>query len=1086
MNKATQANFVKRKITTYEMGKPMDFPFFFEKKPYQGASGKLYPLQFNDTLTGEREEKEFAIGVLENEYIRIEVMPEIGGKISRGYDKIGEYDFMYHNAVVKPALIGLAGPWISGGIEFNWPQHHRPTTFLPLAASIEKHEDGSATLWTGEIDPLLRMKGMAGITVEPSRSYCKVKVRIFNRTEMRQPFMWWANLAVPGNDDYQIVFPPDVEYMNDHDRRAVISWPIAKGIYNTARPYDFGDGADLSWHSTIKVPSSFMVSEGQSEMDFVCGYDHKAGKGIVAFADHRIAPGKKLFHWGDGDFGNMWCSNLTDENGPYVELMTGVFTDNQPDFSWILPGETKEFEQYWYPIRDIGPVKNATIDAALNIEERDGELSIGVHATGKFPNSTISIQCKGKVIWSGTTDLSCERPWVRKISWQEGWVYQDMFVSVVDCTGRELVSFKVPERGVKKPIEPRKPVPPPSDIETIEELYLHGLHLEQYKHHTYDPKDYYLEGLSRDTNDFRCNTAMARLSYRKGLYEDCVSYCDVAIKRLLSRNEHATNVESLYLKALALVHLKRDAEARPLFGKVIWSYEYRSAALYELACMDCRQNSYLDSMRNLEICIEENPKHERARNLKAALLRKQGADQSYEISKNNTQFDTLDLWARFENYFASSTPKLLQEINAIFSSNIQWYFDVICEYFYAGLYEDALSVLHTVDPAYPMVKFYHRYLLHCLALDLDVLPEYPEGGSCFPNRPEDLVVLEHAVQASYHPKQAAYLAGCLLYDKERYEKAVEYWEQAVALDHSHSYALRNLAIAYFDKCSDKRSARLCIEKAFILSEHPRILYEYQQLLKQSSCSTEQRLALYEQYSTIAKQRDDCYLDWIMLLTSMRRYDEARLMISSRTFHIYEGGEGKLTKHHGWLYALSGLSRWNEDDYEGALQFFGQALVIPKEYGEAKSWFAQEAHVYYLIGRLFEDMGKDSPTIMNAYETASIPKSAVSEISLFRALALQRLCRYSEARTVLREMLEKGQNLLDNLDRYEYFGVGSPTPAPFDYDIKKINAIEGGILKAYALLGFGRLEEAEAELDRVRFHNQYDFRLYAYGIILKII
>lgn len=348
------------------------------------------------------------------------------------------------------------------------------------------------------------------------------------------------------------------------------------------------------------------------------------------------------------------------------------------------------------------------------------------------------------------------------------------------------------------------------------------------------------------------------------------------------------------------------------------------------------------------------------------------------------------------------------------------------------------------------------------------------------------MVLKHAVKNSYHATQASYLAGCLLYDKEQYEEATKYWEHAVALDSSHAYALRNLAIAYFDKYLDKRSARLCLEKAFSISRHPRILFEYQQLLKQSSCSIEERLSVYEHNAAIAKERDDSYLDWIMLLTNLQRYEEASTMISSRTFHIYEGGEGKLTKHHGWLYVLSGLSQWNAGDYDGALQSLNQALVVPKEYGEAKSWFAQEAHIHYFLGRILVAMGKDSQAITDAYKMASIPKSAVSEISLFRALALQQLNRYSEARMVLEEMLGKGQDMLDNLDRYAYFGVGSPTPTPFDYDIKKVNAIEGGILKAYALLGFGRLEEAETELERVRFYNRYDFRLNIYEIISKII
>lgn len=1075
--KSTKAMFVENTIPTYLTDSPMDLPFFFEKKPYQGASGKLYPLQFNDTLTGSKVDKKYQVGVLENDYIRIEVLPEIGGKINRGYDKLGKYDFMYYNSVIKPALIGLAGPWVSGGIEFNWPQHHRPTTFLPLASKLEHNSDGSATIWMGEVDPMLRMKAMVGITVEPSRSYCKAKVKIFNRTETRQPFMWWANLAVPVNDAYQIVFPPDVEYTNDHDRRAVIGWPIARGVYQTARPFDFGEGTDLSLYKSVKVPSSFMVSEGQSAMDFVCGYDHGKEKGIVAWADHRIAPGKKLFHWGDGDFGEMWCSNLTDEDGPYVELMTGVYTDNQPDFCWILPGETREFEQYWYPVRDIGAVKNATIDAALNMEKRNDALFIGIHATGCFPKSFIRVKNGDSVVWSLISDLSSEQPFTQSVPWQEGWEYQEMSIAVFDERQNLLVDFKVPKRGEKAPLEPRKPVVPPSEIGTIEDLYINGLHLEQYKQHHFDPKDYFLEALRRDPDDIRCNTAMGRLSYKFGLYEECLFYCNVATKRLLSRNEHPSSVEALYLKALACIRLGEDEEAYPLLGKVLWSLEYRSAAFYEMACIDSRRGLVMNSLENLEACLKENFRHTRASNLKSALLRRDNkALEQLVVS------DPLDLWTRFEQYLVTKSSEVLKEINRIFGSNPQWYFDVICEYMYAGLYQDALSVLAFVDGSYPIVKFYHAYLLQKLSKGLDELPEYESRGVCFPNRPEDLLVLQFALDNDYHAAEAAYLAGCLLYDKERYDEAIDKWERAIALEENYSYALRNLAIAYFDKKSDKRGARLCMEKAFALTNNARIFYEYQQLLRQSNFSSTHRLALYERNKELTKQRDDLYLDWIVLLCAEKSYEEAIKLIGNRTFHIYEGGEGKLTKQHSWLYVLYGLSLIQKEEYERAMEMFRQALVIPKQYGEAKSWFAQDAHIYFYMGELLQMMHGDQEEVEEAYKTASIAKSAVSEISLFRALALQRLHRYSEARIVLVEMLDRGESLLRNLDLYSYFGVGSVTPTPFDYDIKKTNSIEGSILKAFALLGLGRLEEAQAALTTVRFHNAYDFRLSVYEII----
>lgn len=393
------------KIPTYIPKKAHELPMFFENKPYQGASGRVYPIPYCDGISDEKTDVEYEIYTLENEYIKTQVAPQLGGKILRGLDKIGQYDFIYYNEVVKPALVGLAGPWISGGIEFNWPQHHRPTTFMPLEATVQENKDGSKTVWTGEVEPFGRMKGMAGITLDKGRSYIKAKVRLYNRTALPQVFMWWANLAVPVNNGYRTVFPPDCEWVNDHDRRAVLEWPIAKGVYKTARPYNFGKGTDLSHYSAVKVPSSYLISQGQSDMDFISGYDTGLKKGIATVANHHISPGKKMWHWGIGDFGDMWCSNLTDKNGPYIELMTGVYTDNQPDFTWIAPYETREFEQYWYPVREIGEIKNATIDAAVNVEPRENGLYIGFNVTGTFKGCTVRVTENGKELFAETTDL---------------------------------------------------------------------------------------------------------------------------------------------------------------------------------------------------------------------------------------------------------------------------------------------------------------------------------------------------------------------------------------------------------------------------------------------------------------------------------------------------------------------------------------------------------------------------------------------------------------------------------------------------------------------------------------------------------
>ncbi len=1062
----------KQIIPTYIPKKPNDLPMFFENKPYQGASGRLYPIPYSDGITDEKTDVEYEAYTIENEYIKTVLLPEIGGKLLRGYDKVGEHDFIYYNEVVKPALVGLAGAWISGGIEFNWPQHHRPTTFMPVEAKIDENPDGSKTVWMGEVEPFNRMKGMVGITLDEGRSYIKAKVRLYNRTALPQVFMWWANLAVPANNNYRTVFPPDCEWVNDHDRRAILEWPIAKGVYKTARPYDFGDGTDLSKYSAVKVPSSYLISQGQSDMDFIAGYDTGIGKGLATVANHHISPGKKMWHWGIGDFGDMWCNNLTDENGPYIELMTGVFTDNQPDFTWIAPYESKEFEQYWYPIRDIGEIKNASIDAAVNTEMRDGGLFIGFNVTGEFKNAVVRVEDKCRTLFCDVCDMTPSTSYIRTVDIGDTDI-NEVTVSLLSSDGKTLVTYTPCVRGEKKPIEPRKPVARPCEIESIEELYINGYHLEQYKQHNYKPEDYYLEGLKRDDGDSRCNTAMARLSLKNGRFEDCVNYCNKAIKRLTLRNEHPTDTEALYLKGLALTYLCRDKEAYDTLYRAAWNYAHRSASLFELALLDCKAGEYTLALEKLEESAGLNYGHSMADNIKCAILRHTCDIGAEALARENVKKDPLDLFALIEySHFADCKAELEQFIKK--PENL---IDVANVYIKAGLLEDAIETLRLFEGEYPLVEYYKAYLTK----DGGFI-EKAEGmdtGYCFPSRLEDIAVLKYAVENG--GANASYYLGCLYYDRFRYDEAKDEWTRCVKLCDTHAKAWRNLALYWFDKADKSEKSKECLEKAMKHKDDPRLLFEYQQLLKNMGYTPEQRLAVYDKYPKLLAQRDDCYLDRLTLVSQTGRFEEAIELARVKRFHIYEGGEGKLTKQHAWMHVLYGKELMENGELEKAEKILYNGVNMPKSYGEAKTFFNQEAHIFYYLGSLFELQDKTDAS-KKAFEEAAVYKAAVSEISLFRALALKKIGKDKEADSVLEEMLSAAENFIKNCDLRTYYGVGSPSPMPFEYDIVKNNLTDGYILKAYALLGYGETDKARECIEKARDIRPYDFRIFAFDKI----
>ncbi len=421
-------------IPTYPVGAPNKNPFFLEKRVYQGSSGVVYPYPVIEEVAGEKEDRTYTAVYLENRWIKLMVLPEIGGRVQMALDKTNGYHFVYYNRVVKPALVGLAGPWISGGIEFNWPQHHRPTTFMPTCWRIEEHADGSKTVWCGEVERMFNTTGVHGFTLYPDRAYFDVRVLLYNNTAEPQTFLWWANPAVHVNDDYQSVFPTDVTAVMDHGKRAVSSFPIATGEYYKV---NYAPGTDISRYKNIPVPTSYMAAH--SDYDFLGCYDHGAQAGMLHVANHHIVPGKKQWTWGCGDFGQAWDRRLTDEDGPYIELMCGAYTDNQPDFSWLQPGEEKSFTQTFMPYKRVGAVKNATVEAAVNLEIGGGLAAIGVYVTR--PRAVrAELLLDGHPLWLWRGALSPDTALVEQTPLPSGVEPPRLALRVLDDGGRTVVA----------------------------------------------------------------------------------------------------------------------------------------------------------------------------------------------------------------------------------------------------------------------------------------------------------------------------------------------------------------------------------------------------------------------------------------------------------------------------------------------------------------------------------------------------------------------------------------------------------------------------------------------------------------------
>ena len=1060
-------------IPTYPVQPPDRNPMFLEKRVYQGSSGKVYPNPFTDRVSDQKTNRKYQAVFLENEYVRLMMLPEIGGRIHIGQDKTNAYDFFYRQNVIKPALVGLLGPWISGGVEFNWPQHHRPSTYMPVHWEIEESPDGSKTVWLSEHEPMHRMKGMVGICLHPGKALVEAKVRLYNRTPLTQTFLWWANVGIRVHDQYQAFFPPDVTFVADHAKRAMSSFPLARNFYYDV---DYRRGVDISWYKNIPVPTSYMVT--QSQYDFFGGYDYAAEAGVVHVANRFIAPGKKLWTWGNGDFGYAWDRELTDSDGPYIELMAGVYTDNQPDFSWLLPYETKAFSQYWYPIQKIGPAKNANQRIAINLEEEDGAVRIGACVTESFRELQVVLSSGDRILSETTTDILPGEPLLTSLIIATP--AHPLTLRVLTADGEELIAWTNQRVTPSEHIpEPAKEPASPDEIQTVEELYITGLHLEQYRHATRSPQPYWEEALRRDPLDSRCNTAMGKLLLRRGLFLKAEEHLARAILRLTARNPNPATGEAHYYLGLSLLLRARNEEAAAAFYKAAWNYEWKSAAYYQLACLDARQGQWSAALEHLDQSLATNRDHLQARWLQAAILRRlKRIGEAVVIASATVAKDPLDFLSRFELLLLqAATPEAAaQRITQQTHKDRQLHLDLAFDYASAGLFAEAHDLLSCVvsDPpssTYPMVY----YLLSGMAAQTgnqDLAAEYRTLAAaacpdyCFPSRLEERTALEEALDQNPADAKGAYYLANLSYDQKRYEDAISLWEKSVALDAGFSIPWRNLGIAYFNIRHNTAAALQAYERALAANpQDARVVYELDQLRKRTGARPMERLAFLKQRLNLVSQRDDMTVELLTLYNQIGQPETALEILLGRRFHPWEGGEGLVSGQYVWARRLLGILCFNKRDFAGALEHFIAARTYPHNLGEGKHLLTQELDIDYFSGVALRELGRDEMA-RDSFVSAADSDPTSPWMNYYKTLALRSLGKTEAAVEILEQMKEQLDMQRKVEPSIDYFATSLPNFLVFEDDLVLRKEIDCSFTEALVELGLGHEVTAAGKLQLV--------------------
>lgn len=1032
-------------IDTYPPDQPDRFPAFLDNRVYQGSSGRVYPLPFHERISPTKSPWRWSAVHLENKWIRLMVLPELGGRIHIGYDKIRGEDFFYRNNVIKPALAGLAGPWISGGVEFNWPQHHRPGTYLPTDTSIERGSDGSVTVWCSDHEPLNRMKGMHGIRLYPDRALVEVRVRLYNRTEETQTFLWWANVAARVHEGYQSFFPPDVTHVADHAKRATTTFPRVQGSYYgvdyPARvDAEHPDADRIDWYRNIPVPTSYMCVG--SEGDFFGGYNHNSGVGFVHWADHHISPGKKQWTWGNAPFGWAWDRQLTDTDGPYIELMAGVYTDNQPDFSFLTPGETKSFSQFWYPIHDIGPAQAATLEAVASlVAVGPDQYRVGVSVTGDRPGSMVTVSGgDGSEVLCREVDLAPGYPAL--IEFETTRCESDLVV-LVRQGQLELVRLQLPTDVQADPPAPATEPPRPEEVASVEELYLTGLHLWQYRHATRSPEPYWREALRRDPSDSRSNVALAALSLRRGQYNEAEALLTRAVARLTHRNPNPADGEAHYRLGLTLQHRQRWDEAYDSFAKSAWNSAWRAPAHYSLATLDCRAARWSAALRHLDQALSAESDHLQAADLRVMVLRRLGRSAEADQQLLRTRaLDPLDNWA-------------IDLAGHESVCDAQTLLDVALEYAGSGFVDEALDVLDRADRraltsptgvggVAPLIGYHRADLLRTAGRQAEAKAAAARAaevdpGLCLPVRLEDANALVRALLADPTDSRAAALLGHWLYANGRHLEAIEHWRLAVDVDPTDPVVWRNLGLAAVNVLHDNQAATGLYHRAVELApDDPRLNYEVDQLAARQGTPVAQRVSTLAGLGELVRQRDDLTVVLAELLIQSNEPDSALELLSDRVFQPWEGGEGQVLDV--WESAHAELARraLAGGRPAAAADHLRAALAPPESLGEARHPLVNSADLHLALGDALRAAGGDP---VPSWQTASnfvgdfqnMSSNAFSEMTYFSVLGCRRLEDHAKAQQLIAGLEQYIRSLTDSPAMIDYFATSLPTMLLFNQD-----------------------------------------------------
>ena len=887
-------------IPTYPVGPASELPNFDRRE--------VYPYSRQADLSFERRDVKYKAYMVENEYLRILVLPEIGGRLFAMVDRVTGKDIVYRQVSIKPGLVGLRGAWICGGIEWNFPRSHSVTTHDLVSCQLLNHDDGSVSIVIGDTERTFRMSWTVELRLRPGKALMEARIICRNPTPFVHPAGWWSNAAFPANRQTQILFP--FHKITGHGGGGLQDWPIR-------------DGEDLSWYWKHSRATSTFRAAG--EEDFIGAYDHGSDVGLLQYADRHVMPGRKWWTWGTNDSGMRWAQILSDDNRPYVELQSGRPVTQGREFD-MQPHEEIEFLEYWMPVTRIGPPARVNPEAVVRLTAADGVASVGVLSTGRIEEARIELSAGERLL----------KRWQRTISPAEPFKEQhplgkadpdDVYLRVFDGGGREVIAHRHGHYARGEPlIEPRprggfEQEPEGPDLQTPAGKLAHAITLAK-----------------------QASFAEAKESLTE-LLADGGQGVDTSVTR--------------YYLGVVENHLGRPGAALSAWDAVSADGPVKRAALMEGAKLMLAEAKWQRAIDRLRPLASGRPAHALAQVYTAVAMRKLGRrEQADALLRQALRQDPMLLLGQVE--LALLRGGGLGGLSAL--RDEQRRIEAATAYMEMRDYATAERLLSPAGrSAGSTTTLYLRAHVAELAGDAAKAQRLRRQAAkasvrgCMPSRLEELAAFRAAIRADPDDAGAHYLAGLVLYSWKRHDDAIAHWRRAGRLGHEDATVYHAIGTALARE--DPEDAIPHYERAVKMAPKTEQMYTDLDAAYLRLGWTQKRIDLLERATKLLPTKHELAHRMALAYFDAGRYDEAVKLYQAWRFRVAEG-RYELHDH----YAMALVGRATDHLAAGrnaeALKDLDAALEYPENLGIGRPDRARgEATVQYWRGVALDRMGK---------------------------------------------------------------------------------------------------------------------------------